>query len=40
MDLMYCVPSDESITHCNITRAAVENEEEVEIAFGSEGKSA
>lgn len=40
MDLMYRVPSDESITHCHITKAAVENEQEVEIAFGSESKSA
>ncbi len=40
MDLMYRIPSDESITHCNITKAVVENEQEVEIAFGSESKTA
>ena len=39
MDLMYRVPSDESITHCNITKAAVEDAQEVEIAYGSLGKS-
>ena len=29
MELMYRVPSDETITHCNITRAAIENEQAV-----------
>ena len=40
MDLMYRVPSDETITHCNITRAAIENDQKVEIAFGKASKSA
>lgn len=40
MDLMYRVPSDESITSCRITRAAVEEEKEVEIEYGRESKSA
>ena len=40
MDLMYRVPSDETITHCNMTRAAIENDQKVEIAFGKTSKSA
>ena len=40
MDLMYRVPSDETITSCRITRAAVEEEKEVEIEYGRESKSA
>ncbi len=38
MELMYRVPSDETITHCNITRAAIENEQAVEIDFSSMAK--
>ncbi len=33
LDLMYRVPSDESIVHCNITKAAVEEEGEPEIQY-------
>lgn len=40
MDLMYRVPSDESITSCRITREVVEDEKEVEIEYGRESKSA
>ena len=40
LDLMYRVPSDESITHCNITKAAVENGEEPEIQYKNESKTA
>ena len=40
MDLMYRVPSDETITSCRITKAAVEEEKEVEIEYGRESKSA
>lgn len=40
MDLMYRVPSDESITSCRITREVVEEEKEVEIEYGRESKSA
>ena len=36
--LMYRVPSDETITHCNITRAAIENEQAVEIDFSGMSK--
>ena len=35
---MYRVPSDETITHCNITRAAIENEQAVEIDFSGMSK--
>ena len=38
MELMYRVPSDETITHCNITRAAIENEQAVEIDFSGMSK--
>ncbi len=40
MDLMYRVPSDEAITKCRITKEAVEDSQKVEIAFGSESKTA
>lgn len=33
LDLMYRIPSDESIVHCNITKAAVEEEGEPEIQY-------
>ena len=38
MELMYRVPSDETITHSNITRAAIENEQAVEIDFSGMSK--
>lgn len=41
MDLMYRVPSDESIAGCRITKAVVEDGDSVEIIYrGSESKSA
>ncbi len=41
MDLMYRVPSDETIAGCRITKAVVEEDEAVEIIYhGSESKSA
>ena len=40
MDLMYRVHYDEKITSCRITKAAVEEEKEVEIEYGRESKSA
>lgn len=40
MDLMYRVPSDTKITECRITKEAVEDSHKVEIAFGSESKTA
>ena len=39
LDLMYRVPSDESIVRCNITKGAVEEEEEPEIQY-KESKTA
>lgn len=40
MDIMYRVPSDETITHCNITKAVVEEEGEAEIQYGNATKTA
>ncbi len=40
MDLMYHVPSDQSITSCRITKEVVEGEREVEIVYGRESISA
>lgn len=41
MDLMYRVPSDDTIAECRITKAVVEDEEDVEIIYrDSESKSA
>ena len=40
LDLMYRVPSEESITHCNITRAAVEEMAEPQIQSQNESKTA
>ncbi|MEG0961482.1 MAG: ATP-dependent Clp protease ATP-binding subunit ClpX [Lachnospiraceae bacterium] len=40
LDLMYQVPSDDSIIRCNITKAAVEEKEEPQIICGNESKTA
>lgn len=40
LDLMYRVPSDESITHCNITRDAVEELDEPQIQYKNKSKTA
>lgn len=40
MDLMYRVPSDETIAACRITKAVVEEQEDVQVIYHNESKSA
>ncbi len=40
MDLMYRVPSDETIAVCRITKAVVEEQEDVQVIYHNESKSA
>lgn len=40
LDLMYRVPSDETITRCNITKGTVEKTEDAEIKYGGQSKTA